>query len=539
MSKEKKNTLIVQGSILALAGIITKMIGFVYRIPMANLLGEEGNGIYSVAFGIYNIALTLSSYSLPLAVSKLVAYRLAKKEHKNAYRVFTNALIFAVVVGATAAAVLFFGAGLLEQFYERPGLARPLRVLAPTTFVVALLGVFRGYFQGKNNMVPTAISQIVEQFVNAIVSVAAAYQFIKVYEGAEDVAAYGAEGGTFGTLGGALAALFFFIFLFFMYRKSAAIHNRRDHSEQESIAHIYKILILTIIPVILSQTIYQIGYTIDDFIFGNVMKSNGFEKRVISSLQGVFNTQYSQLVNLPVAIATAMAVSTIPNMVQSYYEDGMSGIHKKIDGVIKLNMVIAIPSAVGLAVLARPIISLLFPSLVTYRNLACNLLMFGSFAVVFYAMSTITTAILQANNRMGRPVIHCAISLSIHIMIVYGLLKGTDLGVYALLIGNVTFPLIVCLLNMKAVSECLEYRWKGREMLLKPFLASLLMGVAAYASYRGVLYFTKSMLLGFVLALIVAVIVYLKMLMVFRCFSEDEMEEIPMGNKLYKIMKRL
>ena len=137
----------VQGAILAAAGIITKIIGFVYRIPMANMLGEQGNGIYSVAFGIYNVALTLSSYSLPLALSKLMSERIAKDSPKNAYLLFKRALIFALIAGLGAFSALYFGAEWLEALYGRSGLMHPLRVLAPTTFLVALLGVFRGYFQ--------------------------------------------------------------------------------------------------------------------------------------------------------------------------------------------------------------------------------------------------------------------------------------------------------------------------------------------------------------------------------------------------------
>lgn len=539
MSKENKNTLIMQGSILALAGIITKIIGFIYRIPMANLLGEQGNGLYSVAFGIYNIALTLSSYSLPLAVSKLVAYRLAKKEYKNAHRVFIDAIIFAVIVGGTAAMVLFLGASGLEQLYKKPGLARPLQVLAPTTFVVALLGVFRGYFQGKNNMLPTAISQIIEQFVNAVISVAATYQFVKVYEQSEDVGSYGAAGGTLGTLGGALAALFFFIFLYFCYRKSILKRTHKDKSRTESTAHIYKALFFTIVPVILSQTIYQIGYTIDDLIYGNVMQIKGVSDTIATSVQGVFNTQYSQLVNLPVAIATAMAASTIPNIVQSYYQDEKREIHKKIDNVIKLNMVIAIPCAIGLAVLAKPIIGILFPSLVTYRSLACNMLMLGSSAVVFYALSTITTAVLQGSNFMRLPVVHCGISLSIHIAIVYLLLRFTDMGAYALIVGNITFPLLVCVLNCRALTKKIEYRWKYEHMFVKPFIASVVMGIGTFAVYYGIVFVTKRPVIGLAVALIAAFIIYLKMLAVLKCFSHEELLEVPMGDKLEKIMNRL
>ena len=144
--QKKSNSFLIQGIILAAAGILTKIIGFVYRIPMANMLGEEGNGIYSVSFGIYNVALTLSSYSFPLAVSKLVSSRLAKNEHRNAFSAFTTALAVSLIAGIFSFSLLFFGADMLESIYNTQGLAYPLRVLAPTAFAVALLGVFRGYF---------------------------------------------------------------------------------------------------------------------------------------------------------------------------------------------------------------------------------------------------------------------------------------------------------------------------------------------------------------------------------------------------------
>ena len=130
--KHSSDSLLVQGSILAIAGLLTKLLGFLYRIPMANMLGEQGNGIYSVAFGIYNIALTLSSYSLPAAVSKLISERLGRGDRPGVRLVFRTAVRFALLAGTCAAAVLFFGASGLETLYHRAGLARPLRVLAPT-----------------------------------------------------------------------------------------------------------------------------------------------------------------------------------------------------------------------------------------------------------------------------------------------------------------------------------------------------------------------------------------------------------------------
>ncbi len=535
MSERKKNVLL-QGGILAAAGIITKIIGFAYRIPMGNMMGEEGNGLYSVAFGIYGIALTISSYSLPLAVSKMISARLAKAEYQNMRRVLANALVYALVAGLVVMNILYFGAGVLEQLYNRPGIDKPLRVLAPTTFIVALLGVFRGYFQGHGEMVSTSVSQILEQIINAVVSVFATWQFMRMYAAKPDAPAYGAAGGTLGTLAGAFTALLFIMYLFVANHKRYR-HRPNPKEKLESGREIYKALFLTIIPVILSQTIYQIGYTIDDIMFGHLMAMHGFEDKVVASLQGVYNTQYNQLINLPVAIATAMAASTLPSIVLSRMQNDMRGMHQKITQVIKVNMVIAFPSAVGLSVLAEPIMQMLFPSLVTYRPQAVLLLMTGSGAVVFYALSTLTTSILQGNNYMKLPVLHSAVSLGIHVVLLGLLLAFTDLGIYALVICNVLFPLVVSALNCYSITTKVGYRWEILNTFVKPLLASAAMGMVAAAIYQELGDAVNNAYIISVIAVGAAVMVYAVIILQIRCFSEDEMDSIPGGRLLSRLMR--
>lgn len=536
---EKKKNMLLQGGILAAAGLVTKVIGFAYRIPMTNFLGEEGNGLYSVASGIYAIALTISSYSLPLAVSKMVSTRVAKGEYKNVRRVVADAMVYAIIVGVLAMNFLFFGSGFIEKIYHRPGLARPLQILAPTTFIVALLGVFRGYFQGYGDMVPTSISQIIEQIFNAAVSVVAVRQCVRIYKGSADVASYGAAGGTLGTLAGAASALIFIVYLFYKTRSRYQRRRRRGEPREraESNRAIYRGLFFTIIPVILSQTIYQISYTIDDLLFGNLMALQGYADKVVSSLQGVYNTQYNQLVNLPVAIATAMAASTLPSIVVSHMQHDVRAVHKKITSVIKVNMVIAFPSAVGLAVLSDPIMRMLFPTLETYRPQAVTLMAVGSSAVVFYALSTLTTSILQGNNYMRLPVIHSAISLGIHIILIGILLGFTDLNVYALVICNVIFPIIVSVLNCQSITEKVGYQWEFTNTFFKPFIASLIMGAVAFGVYRGLHFVTHGIVFPAVTAIVAAVIVYAVTILQIRCFSAEELRTVPGGRKLERFLR--
>ena len=539
MSREMKNTLLLQGSILAAAGILTKLIGFLYRIPMANLLGNQGNGVYSIAYGIYTVTLTLSSMSLPTAVSKVVSARLARDEHRNAARVLAIALVFALLMGTFSFSLLYFGAHMLEGFYQTEGLWRPLRVLAPTSFLFAFLGVMRGYTQGSGSMVPTAISQIVDQCFNAVISIVAAWTLLNVYGAGDEAASWGAMGGTLGTLAGAVTSFLFMAFYMLRRLPEIRLRARRDASERdEDAALAAKALLFTILPIVFSQTVYQIGYTIDDMVFSRFMNATALDADAITSMQGVFNTQYNQMVNLPVSIATAMAMTLMPSIVASHVRRDRKEVRHKITSTVKFNMAIAIPSAVGLAVLADPIMALLFPSLGEYHDLAAGLLRAGSSAAVFYALSTITTSILQGTNHMAVPVLHSAVSLAIHIGVIVGMLYA-GCGVWALLVGNVVFPLIVCTLNCRSVARLLRYRWNVASIFVIPFLCAAVMGLACWGVYALLLRLTGVMVLAFIVAFVVAVAVYALALLKSHCFSKRELRELPMGGKLLRLAIRL
>lgn len=528
MGNRRRDSLLVQGGILAAAGLLTKLIGFLYRIPMANMLGEQGNGIYSVAFGIYNIALTLSSYSLPAAVAKLISERLGRKRPGEARRVFRLAAAFAVAAGAAAFILLFFGADILEQVYHRTGLARPLRVLAPTAFVVAVLGVLRGWFQGHGNMVPTAVSQILEQVVNVAVSLYASWQLLQTFAGTAGAASYGAAGGTLGTLAGAAAALLFVLALF--WRSNAHPHlSAAEEGRHERKRSILQALIATIIPLILSQTIYQLGSTVDDFLFGSIMAARGVTEQTTGALLGVYNTQYNQMTTLPVAITTAMAASLLPGIALLLAQRKKADAMRKIRAVIKLNMVIAIPAAVGLAVLAGPILSVLYPRLTQYHTVSVRLLQLGSVSVVLYALSTLTAAVLQGSNHMHTPVRNAAISLGVHAALVYCLLWYTDLGIYALLIGNVTFPLLLAALNCRAIERKLYFAWEYRRTFLLPFLASIPMALVAVGMDRGMDFLGQELPSRVTLAVLAAAVVYAISLLRLGCFSRQELAALPLS----------
>lgn len=554
-SKQKKtNNILKQGTILAAASVIVRMIGLLYRVPLNNLLTDDGVGIYQVAYQIYQVALIVSSYGLPLAVSKMVAAKNVKGEYKNSQKIFKNALIFAAVIGGVVGGIIYFGADFFADMWEMKGVALPLRVLAPTIFCVAVLGVLRGFFQGQNTMVPTAISQVFEQIVNAIVSFVAAYLLMEMHSTSQNKYAYGAAGSTTGTLSGALAALLVMIGVYMINRPVFHRQRRRDRHPVDSDWDIYRMLFVTVIPVILSQTVYQISSVIDSLMFGKIMAGHHVSESVRSGLIGVYGGQYTLLLSVPLGIATAMGTSIIPSVVASFNSEDSNGVKEKIRTVVKFNMLLAIPCAVGLSVLGTQVVYMLFPNLVTYRHVAGMMLLTGSIALIFYALSTVTSGVLQAVNQMKLPMIHSAISLAIHVVLVFVLLQYTNLGVYALIIGNITFPLVVCVLNWRSVGKCLDYHQEIRTTFTLPTVAALIMGVVCFVSYQGLhlviehmgklvdlggkgAYFNNA--ISTLVAVILGVVIYFLVALLLKTVKEEELMEMPMGRTLWSVAKKL
>lgn len=540
-NKKKHNNFLVQGSILAIASLLSRVIGLLYRVPMTNIIGDEGMGYYNIAFQIYNLALILSSYSMPLAVSKLVAAYSVKREHRSSYRVFKAAMLLACISGFVASVIIYFGSDYFATvIFKSPRSAIPLRVLSPTIFVVAIIGVLRGFYQGKNTMLPTSVSQLLEQIINGMVSILAASAFMVANSASYGIAAYGAAGGTLGTFAGAVSALIFLSLVFYAYRPIIYKQMRRDTlSEVEDYSKVYHLLFMTIAPVILSQTVYQLSGIVDNALFGNIMHAKGVTPEVHSALLGIYSSKYNLLVNVPISIASAIAASMVPSIVRARVKGSSRDVKKKVAVAIKFNMIIAIPAAVGMAVLARPIMNLLFYTKdANSTNIAVNLLVYGSVSIVFYALSTISNAVLQGINHMSIPVRHSAISLGIHIIIVTILLKFTNLGVYALVIGNVTFPLVVCILNWISIGRLLKYHQEIVQSFCKPIIASFGMGVVAIILYKALYFLTHSNAVATILAVLFGMLTYFINLVVLKGISEEELDYVPKGQLIIRYCKK-
>lgn len=547
-SAKKDSNFLVQGSILAAASIVSRIIGLLYRLPMTDIIGDTGNNYYSCAFEIYNIMLIISSYSLPLAVSKLVSAKMAKGERTATYQILKGALVFAVGAGALVALIVYFGAEFFTSMLQTPLSIFALKVLAPVLIVVAVLGVLRGFFQGLGTMLPSAISQIIEQIVNAIVSIWAAYVLFQYGSKIGQVlgdperygAAYGAMGGTLGTNLGAVSALLFMLFVFYVYMRSFKKKMKHEKNvEVDSFTYTMRILVITIIPVLLSSTIYNISGIIDQGLFKNIATMQGYTVDEIDVWWGVFSGKYKVLINVPISIASAMAASSVPSLSASFAAGDKESVNNQINAAIRFIMVIAMPCCVGLAVLAKPIFTLLFPGTISSLDSATTMMWVGAIAVVFYSLSTLTNGLLQGIDQLKIPVKNAAIALVAHVILLVVLMLFFRLNIYAVVIANAFFAFLVCVLNALALQRHSGYKQEFVKTFLIPAACAAIMGVIAFGVYTLGFMLLHNNLVCIMISILFAIVVYAVALLLLKGLSEEEIRKFPKGHLLIKGAKKL
>lgn len=590
MSKTgKKDGFILQAGILAVAGIICRIIGLLYRSPLTAIIGDRGNGYYSSAFNIYTIILLVSSYSIPSAISKVIAQKLSDKEYRNAHRVFVCAMWYVLAVGGAAGIFLFFGAGLL---LEGPA-ATVLKVFAPTIFLYGILGVLRGYFQAHRTMAQTSVSQILEQIMNAAVSIGAALWLIYALLGSADYyvldadgqvtfggevvveqaqtmldedgnvvldeegntvyvltqeqeewntkhATYGAIGSAMGTGAGVLTALLFMWAIYLLNKKTFDRRIQRDNlGEVESYGQIFKTLTSVVLPFILSTAIYNLSTSMNQTIYTKiVMHIKGLTEKETFTNYGIFAGKAIVIRNIPIALASAMSSAVLPSISTAWAKGEYQDARDKVHRAVKVTMLISIPSGVGLTVLAKPVMQFLFPQRESL-DAAAGILMALGMSVLFYALSTVTNSVLQGIGKVNVPVKNAAVALVLQGLALTGLLVFTEFDLYALVIAEVLYSVVISFLNQRALRKYMEYKQELFTTFVVPLLASAFMGGLSWAIYQGMYLLVESNIISLIVAVIFAVLIYFAFVILMKGMDEEELRAIPKGYLLVKVAKKL
>ena len=541
--QSKLKNFIVQGGILALAGVLVRILGLAKRIPLPYIIGDIGNSYYSVAYEIYNIVFVISAYGIPLSVSKLVSSKVGKGEYRNADKIFKCALGISSITGILTSSLVFIFADKLSRLLNEPMSFLALRALAPLLFIVCIMGVFRGYFQGLGSNIPTAISQLVEQVFLIIVGLTGAYILTGYGEKVGLLLhnenykyAYGACGATMGCTIGALCGLIFLIMLYKANYKYIKKRIYRDPTHKiDSTFDVIRNFIFTVIPVILSNFINYVSNILDMYIHNLFMEKKGIDSTLKSTNWGIYSGKYLVIINIPIAISAAMGVSTVPAIAGLLKKKEYKEIRVKINKVIKITMLIAIPCAVGIFALAPQIMWFLFS---TTNETAYNLLRIGAPGVVLFSLMTLTTGILQGLDHLRKPIAHGVISLALHVTILISLLNFTDLNIYAVALSNNFFSLFMCIMNIYSIRKVIHQKFEIRKTFVMPFVSSVIMGALVYV--LGLLLskigYSRILIL---LIILLGAFVYLAIMLLTRTITKDELDSIPGGDKFYRLFKKL
>ncbi|MBQ1936011.1 MAG: polysaccharide biosynthesis protein [Clostridia bacterium] len=525
MSRPKRNNFLTGALIIAAAHIITKIIGALFKIPLDRfILQAQGMGIYNATYNIYNWLFIVSTAGIPVAISKMVAESVAHNNYKEARRIFKVSLGTMLCIGLLAATVLFFGAGGFSSMIAMPRTRLSMMVMAPSLLFACLMSSFRGYFQGLQNMMPTALSEVVESSFKLIAGLALSSLLLPM---GLEYASAGAIGGV--SIGGGFALLFL-LCAFFFY-KNRTPDSAEDNLTPASRRQILKRLLKLALPITLGASVFSLTTVIDTTMVSNLLKGLGFSVEVRESLFG-YLSRATTMFNLPPTIIAAIAISIVPAIATQNELHQTEQMHRQIKTSLRLTLLFSLPCAFGLSCLAGPILSLIYND----GNHAELLTILGlSVATVTFVQ--VSNAILQALGKTWAPVKNMLIGGLVKIGINYLLVSQIDINISGAPIGTFCCYAVIVLLNIIDIKRITPIRFGCWNFVFKPLIATLLMSVVAFFVQK-VTFAALGLTLSVGIAIFCAAVTYVILLFMTRALSEDELLLLPKGEKLAALCRK-
>ncbi len=533
---EKQKSFVKGAAILAAAGIIVKIIGAVFRIPLANLIGPEGLGYYQFAYPIYAALLVVSTAGLPTAISKMVSERIAKDDYAGAHYTFQVAWRVLLVLGVATSLIMFALAGPISSLQQSPPAIYSLLTISPALFFVSMISAYRGYFQGLQYMTPTAVSQLLEQVGKLCIGLSAA-KILYDTTGRPELGAMGA------ILGVTISEVVSLAYMMIVYRRRKGeiishIAVLDPKGASKNFKPILKQIAIIAIPVTLGACVNPIVQSLDSFIVSRTLQEIGYSQQLATSTFGLLTGYVNPLINMPAVLSLALAMSLVPAISESKAKNDSAGVSSKSSFGFKLALLVGLPASLAFIILAQPIIQLLYSSLSADKALiAANLLQLSAFGVMFLTMIQTMTGILQGFGKQLVPVISLAIGAVAKVIVSILLIRIPSINIYGAAIGTIVCYAIAAVLDIIFAVRYTKFKLSPLNHIIKPVMASLVMGAGVYLAYR--LVGPHSNTLGVLAAIVVGLIVYLLMLIFTKGLTQEELAMVPGGGKLEKVMKKL
>lgn len=478
---DNKKTFVEGAFVLGIAGVIIKLMGFAFRIPLGNMIGDTGMGYYQAAYPIYVFLLLIAIAGIPIAISKMVSERIAVGNYHEAYRVFRISFLLLFGIGISSFSICFFASGLITEYLGVPNARYAMMAIAPALMLCPMMAAYRGYFQGMQNMTPTAASQVMEQLFRVITGLALAFLFLS--KGVQ----FAAAGASFGATAGGVAGLLTIMYIYRVNKVRFDDDIRRSKEQSEDITPNKKILkdiLIIAIPITIGASIMPIMNVIDVGIVVRRLTLTGWTAHEATSLYGQLSGFVGPLINFPQVLTQAVSMSLVPVVAAAYKRNDIDFVKKNVELGMRIALLIGFPCAFGMIALSEPLMKTLYPFRVEAAISAASLLVIMGVGVIFLSTVQTLTGVLQGIGRQLIPVRNLAIGALAKVFITYTLTGVVFINVKGAAIGTVSAYIIASTLNIFAVKKYTGAKFNIRLTYMKPIAASLVMAICALGSYH-------------------------------------------------------
>lgn len=527
-----KKTFIKGAAILGIAGLLVQVMGAIFRIPLGNIVGDEGMGYFQTAYPIYVFLLVFSTNGAPAAISKMTSERIALGQHAEAHRVFKLSFILMFVIGIVAAAVCFFGAEAIVTKLGNPGAYDAMVAISPALLFVPIMAVYRGYFQGLQQMEPTAVSQLVEQGVRVAVGLTLAVVLLP--KGLEMAAA----GATFGTSVGPIAGVLMLIIIYYIKRRKLFMDiDASKDQPRESAGQILTTLAKIAIPITIGVSILPIMNIADVSIIMTRMQDTGFSEGNANALYGQLTGMAGPIINIPMALALSIALSLVPAIAAANSVKDTAFLETNIKLGLRTAMIIGVPCTFGLMVLSEPIMLLLYPMQAESASSAAPCLFILAIGIIFLSIAQTMAGILQGLGKPSVAVVSLAVGLVVKCIATYLLVGIPSLNVQGAAIGSTIAYAVIGLMNFAAVKKYTGTKFNLTLSVVKPLISGIAMGIVVFIAY----YLCSGKVgnsLATVISIAIGAAIYGVMLLKTKSIEKDEIKLLPKGEKLAKLLEK-
>ena len=541
IKKEKSTSFMKNVAMLMFAQILIKVLGFVYRLVIINVdgFGDIGNGYYDTGYTVYSLLLTLSSVGIPTVIAKLVSERTAKGDYKGAHRIFTTALKVFTAIGAFFSLVLFFGSGIIaKKVLNVPDVKYVLMVLAPAIMFVASSAVIRGYFAGLGSMKATSISQTLEQFFNCVLTITFVYALV-----GKDPAIMAAGGNVSTTL--SIIISFMYLFIFYKRRKKGIMEeckNQTVEQENKTASKLIKTIFAISIPMTIGSLVAVVNNMIDTVTISNCIQTafsgileggkEALEAKAME-LSGLLSKVVT-IIHLPLAITGAFCTALVPAISSAISVKDYTTINKRLTFSFFASILIIMPCTAGLIALAKPILQLIYPS----ASNGSTILILSTLTMIFVSINYVIQGGLYGFGKTHIPAIALAVGAVVKLIMNIVLISNPNINIIGAVISSIVCQVIVFAICMYYLNKEIKLDLKLKNHLLKPTIASLIMGIIVYFSYKLIaIYIGNS--ISCISSIIIGIVAYLIAVLLMRILTKEDIYMIPFGTKIYKILLKL